>query len=470
MISLDEDEITTSEGQSYAMLRAVWSNDRETFDQVWKWTKDHLRVRGDHLFAWKWKDEVIDYHSATDADTDIAMALLLASRRFEAPDYEREALEVIRDIWDHEILPAGNAFYPTAGDWTRGEPIAVVHIGYLAPYAYQEFAKVDAEHPWPRVVDTSYAILNWLFFDAGLELPPEKIYVDARTGHIALADPKTGEVSEFGYDAFPIYWRLALDASWHCGIARARERFRPGAESGSASTSTERWREQVQLAQLHDRMLAPLRAGSNARAASTTATGRTARRSRTSRRCRSTPRRIRSPRSPIPRSRRSCTGRSSRRCARRRSRAATRPTTSRTGCGSTRPTGSAKRGAWTSRSGSCCRSTCDRFRANFPVTALLLCLALFPLAHFARGTALAVAGAVRVPRERVRGLVPLSLVARNELAQLRGALRRVHQHLAAGSPSSTASARWCCSWCRWGSLEVAAASGPPPRGSSPAST
>jgi cellulose synthase (UDP-forming) len=28
VISLDENGITTSEGQSYAMLRAVWSNDR----------------------------------------------------------------------------------------------------------------------------------------------------------------------------------------------------------------------------------------------------------------------------------------------------------------------------------------------------------------------------------------------------------------------------------------------------------
>ncbi|MGH7336936.1 MAG: glycosyl hydrolase family 8, partial [Myxococcota bacterium] len=187
VISLDEDEITTSEGQSYGMLRAVWSRDRETFDQIWKWTKDHLRVRGDHLFAWKWKDGVLDVNSATDADTDIAMALILAARRFEAPDYEREALEVIRDIWELEILPAGNAFYPTAGDWTRRDPIAVVHIGYLAPYAYQEFAKVDPEHPWDHVVDTSYAILNWLFFESNLQFPPEKIYVDAKTGRVALA-------------------------------------------------------------------------------------------------------------------------------------------------------------------------------------------------------------------------------------------------------------------------------------------
>src|SRR4051794_15125467 len=53
VISPDEGGITTSEGQSYAMLRAVWSGDRETFDSVWQWTRKHLQIRGDKLFAWK---------------------------------------------------------------------------------------------------------------------------------------------------------------------------------------------------------------------------------------------------------------------------------------------------------------------------------------------------------------------------------------------------------------------------------
>ena len=79
VVSHDEDGITTSEGQGYAMLRAVWSNDEETFERVWAWTKQNLRVRGDHLFAWKYKDGVIDRNSATDADTDIALAFAFCS-------------------------------------------------------------------------------------------------------------------------------------------------------------------------------------------------------------------------------------------------------------------------------------------------------------------------------------------------------------------------------------------------------
>ena len=215
VVSLDEDRITTSEGQGYAMLRAVWSDDAATFDSTWEWTKQHLQVREDRLFAWKWKGEVLDIHSATDADTDIALALLLASRRFEEPAYQAEALEIIQDIWDVEVLEAGGSFYPTAGDWALEEKFPTLHVAYLAPYAYAEFAKVDPTHPWDRAIDTSYAVLHWLYFERGFRFPPEIMYVDAQTGELSLESPHDGSVADFSYDAFPIFWRVALDERWH---------------------------------------------------------------------------------------------------------------------------------------------------------------------------------------------------------------------------------------------------------------
>jgi hypothetical protein len=44
--------ITTSEGESYTMLRAVWMDDKPTFDTSWQWTKDNLHRPHDQLFAW----------------------------------------------------------------------------------------------------------------------------------------------------------------------------------------------------------------------------------------------------------------------------------------------------------------------------------------------------------------------------------------------------------------------------------
>ena len=61
VLSLDAKKVTTSEGQSYALLRAAWQNDRRDFERIWSWTRTHLQTRGtDHLFAWKWKGKVLD--------------------------------------------------------------------------------------------------------------------------------------------------------------------------------------------------------------------------------------------------------------------------------------------------------------------------------------------------------------------------------------------------------------------------
>lgn len=215
VVSLDEKHITTSEGQGYAMLRAVWSDDDATFDQAWEWTKRRLRGRGDALFGWKWKGKLLDRHAATDADTDIALALIMASRRFAEPRYQEEALEILDDIWEQEIFVAGDACYATAGDWSLREKNPVLHVGYLAPYAYSEFAKVDSEHAWNCVEKTTYDVLRWLYFEKRVQLPPERIYVVRETGLLSLENPKGGPVGDFSYDVFPIFWRVALDANWH---------------------------------------------------------------------------------------------------------------------------------------------------------------------------------------------------------------------------------------------------------------
>lgn len=214
VVSWDEQGITTSEGQGYAMLRAVWSGDRGTFDRTWAWTKEHLQVRHDKLFAWKWKDKVLSSNSATDADQDIALALILAARRFDHPAYQKEALAILASIWDLELLHVGTHVYVTAGNWALHEESPVIHVAYLAPYAYEIFASVDRQHRWDQVIVDAYGILHWLYDEERVALPPEIIYWNRAAAKPTIRHPKTGASSDFSYDAFPIFWRLALDAAW----------------------------------------------------------------------------------------------------------------------------------------------------------------------------------------------------------------------------------------------------------------
>ena len=227
VVARDEGGITTSEGQAYAMLRAVWAGDRAGFEEVWRWTSANLQVREDRLLAWRWKDRVLDRNAATDADQDAALALVLASRRFGEPRFLDEARGAARATSGSRRSSGGGRPFPTGGNWAPAERYPTIHVAYLAPYAYEVFAAVDPGRPWKDLVRSSYDLLRFLYVDRGVALPPELVYLDPRTGAILLERPGGGGPAASGYDAVPIFWRVALDASWfgRRGEADVRERM-----------------------------------------------------------------------------------------------------------------------------------------------------------------------------------------------------------------------------------------------------
>jgi endo-1,4-beta-D-glucanase Y len=215
---------TTSEGQSYGMLRAVWMGDRREFDLVWGWTRKHLQVRHDHLFAWlgtreqggRWQLE--SRSSASDADEDIALALIFAGHRWKEKAYISAARLVLDGIWRSEVTRIGGRYYLTAGDWASTyERGAVVNPSYLAPYAYRVFAAEDPRHPWAALISTSYDVLDkcthsTLGESRSRGLPPNWCVLDRR-GAGARPFP-VDQGTDYGYDAFRVMWRVALDGIW----------------------------------------------------------------------------------------------------------------------------------------------------------------------------------------------------------------------------------------------------------------
>lgn len=213
---------TTSEGQSYAMLRAVFIDDRATFDQVWGWTKANLQ-QPNGLLAWLWDKlpsgeyGVTDRGAASDADQDAALALLFASRRWDEPRYADEARQIMCGIWSDLTVDVRGQRVLAAGAWaTAGDP--VVNPSYLAPYAYRIFAQADPGTPWDELTESSYQILAQIRSDArfgkGSGTVPNWIALDATTGAIKPA-PQFGEYADqFSYDASRTPWRVALDWQW----------------------------------------------------------------------------------------------------------------------------------------------------------------------------------------------------------------------------------------------------------------
>jgi endo-1,4-beta-D-glucanase Y len=225
-----KDFITTSEGESYTMLRSVWLDDKDTFDKSWKWTKDNLQRDDNKLFSWLFGkksngtygilEERGGQNTATDADVDIALSLVFASSRWNDGAYLADAKTIIGSIWNEEVIMIKGKPYLAANNLEQNaKDTIIINPSYFAPYAYRVFAKVDPNHPWLQLVDTSYDVLN-RSIDAPLgspssaHIPPDWVFMNRKTG--ALVTPQGNNLTaNMSFDALRVPWRIALDYEWN---------------------------------------------------------------------------------------------------------------------------------------------------------------------------------------------------------------------------------------------------------------
>lgn len=213
---------TTSEGQSYALLRAVWIGDKTTYDTVLQWTLANLQHTNDGLFSWLYGKKtngslgVLDPGAASDADEDTALSLVLASREWNDQHYLDLAKPIINSIWSKEVVEINGRYYITASDSSKRPDGYLVNPSYISPAAYRIFAQVDPSHPWGKLASDSYAFLNELATMPGntTHLPPNEVIVTP-TGSIQSAVTYTNsDAGYYGFDAFRVFWRVALDYTW----------------------------------------------------------------------------------------------------------------------------------------------------------------------------------------------------------------------------------------------------------------
>lgn len=231
VIDWESDARSTSEGQAYAMLRSVIIDDPKTFGLTLIWAEKNLRRSdrpSDTLWSWKWgrygqKWGILDRNFASDADVDAITALILASRRWKRPDYLRLAQSKLRDLWTLAIVPIGNQRYllPGPREAFQQPTKLLLNPSYFSPAAFRLFAQVDRAHDWLSLVNSSYRVLEDSASLSTLKLPSDWLALDTTTGQFqALLGPEP-VFSRYGFDAYRVWWRLALDATWY-GEPRAR--------------------------------------------------------------------------------------------------------------------------------------------------------------------------------------------------------------------------------------------------------
>lgn len=212
------DGTVTSESQAYGLLRAVWSDDRDGFARTWQWTSGHL-TNSEGLLAWKWNGTVQDTDSATDADTDTALALLMASHKWDDPAWQADGTAMVNAIWAHDVTVVDGTPYVVGGDWAADSNVLAINPSYFAPYAYHIFQEVDPDHNWLGVVDSGYQVLfnssaDTLGSDRSAGLPPDWVGLDRTSGSMTPLSLGSDPTTAYSYDAPRTYWRIALDQRW----------------------------------------------------------------------------------------------------------------------------------------------------------------------------------------------------------------------------------------------------------------
>lgn len=206
-----KNNITTSEGQSYIMMQSLALDDEETFNLAYKWAKDNLQ-RPDNLFSWLWGEnqngeyKISDENSASDADVDIAMALLLAYEKWGDNKYLIEATPIINAIWENETKRIGSYLVLMPGVKQTNESKVEINPSYFSPYAFRYFQRYDDNHDWNCLVESSYYYLNQIISKTKNHLPSNWFLID--NGQIILENSERGD---FSYDAVRVYARIYLD-------------------------------------------------------------------------------------------------------------------------------------------------------------------------------------------------------------------------------------------------------------------
>lgn len=158
-----EMDTTVSEGIAYGMILAVTFGEQSLFDDFWKYSQRYLNGNG--LMHWRIGPDgmVTGEGAATDADEDIAWALLLADKKWGGrgsldADYLELAKKQIDRIWQHEVDHSRGELLMAGDSWGN---VVVFNPSYFAPNQYRTFGKVTGNvDGWNKVIDTGYTLLQ----------------------------------------------------------------------------------------------------------------------------------------------------------------------------------------------------------------------------------------------------------------------------------------------------------------------
>lgn len=208
-VKFDDGSSTVSEGIAYGMLLSVYADDKALFDGLWQYYKNNMNGNG--VMNWKISgcSGVSGSNGATDAELDVAMALIIATEQWGS-SYASIAKSFIQTIKNTEMSSDGQTLNGDA--W--GSMNSCRNPSYFAPAYYAEFAKVDTDHGsfWSgdAITASNYILSKNRNSTSGLV----SNWCDNSGSENTCGNTGSG-ANGYGADACRNPWRMAVDYLWH---------------------------------------------------------------------------------------------------------------------------------------------------------------------------------------------------------------------------------------------------------------
>lgn len=207
-ITFDDATYTVSEGIGYGMLIMVYmdnttNNTQAKFDKLWTYYKANRNSNG----VMNWKIQGFsntcsgnNCNGATDAEVDVALALMMAYKQWGNESYLTDAKALIGKIYSTEVSNSNKGLLKPGDAWE-----AFYNPSYVSTAALEVFKNASTSD-WTTAVTAN---LNMIKANANSTSGLASDWCSAS------GSPVSGNSSiKFGYDAVRTPYRMALSYAW----------------------------------------------------------------------------------------------------------------------------------------------------------------------------------------------------------------------------------------------------------------
>lgn len=217
-----------SEGVGYGLFCALYCNDQTYFNKIWDAAEQYMWSAGSYNWRVDKNGTVIGSGPASDAEEDIACALIFADQLVKrkvwqphtsskSASYAARAQSMVENFWNN-LVESGKYLRP-GNNWGGS---AFVNPGYFAPAYYRVFNEFDStRHDWTGLIDQCYRSVA-LSPGANIGLVPDWMKPDGTWPDSSSLGYNSYAGGRYCYkDGIRVLWRLATDYQWY-GEGRAR--------------------------------------------------------------------------------------------------------------------------------------------------------------------------------------------------------------------------------------------------------